>query len=69
MYHHITDDDVGIAGKYDNFLEFSVKVFGKTTGEVRRRFAPQSSFHYERQPVSPSLFSFEYQGFQDSAVR
>lgn len=57
MYHYITDDDVGIAGKYDNFLEFSVKVFGKTTGEVRRRFAPQSSFHYGA-AASLSFFIF-----------
>ncbi len=46
MYHHITDDDGGIAGKYDNFLELSVKVSGKTTAEVRSRFARQSTFHY-----------------------
>lgn len=57
MYHHITDDDDGIAEKYDNFLELSVKVSGKTTAEVRSRFARQTTFHYGA-AASLSFFIF-----------
>lgn len=57
MYHHITDDDGGIAEKYDNFLELSVKVSGKTTAEVRSRFARQTTFHYGA-AASLSFFIF-----------
>ena len=55
MYHHITDNDGGIARKYDNFLELLVS--GKTTAESTSRFARQSTFHYGA-AASLSFFIF-----------